>query len=142
MAERRRYTRKTKASAVIAAEMSSVMAAAESLDIPRKTVEYWFDAPEFATLRQKTRADMAEETAALAHKVLGVIKEKLPDYEPKDLNTLYGILVDKSQLLTGEATSRTESRDITDTLDDHEREALRKVLDEAMNEPIGIPDVP
>lgn len=132
MAERRRYTRKTKASAVIAAEMSSVMAAAEAVGVPMTTVAYWFNAPEFAELRKKTREDMAEETAALAHKVLGVIKDKLPDYEPRDLNTLYGILVDKSQLLTGEATSRTESKDITATLDDHEREALRKVLDEAM----------
>src|SRR5450631_665465 len=123
MEARRRYSRKTKASAVIAAEMSSVMAAAENLGIPRKTVEYWFDAPEFAELRQKTRKDMSEETAALAHRVLGVITGKLGEYEPRDLNTLYGILVDKSQLLTGEATSRSETRDITDTLDDHERDA-------------------
>ena len=123
-----------KAAAVIAAEMSSVLAASEALGIPERTVGYWFDAPEFAELRVKTREDMAEETAALAHKVLGVITAKLPDYEPKDLNTLYGILVDKSQLLTGEATSRSEHRDITETLDDHEREALRKVIDEVMAE--------
>jgi hypothetical protein len=132
MAERRRYTKSQKMAAVIAAEFTTPQAAAEGLDIPQSNVYYWFNAPEFVELRKKTREDMAEETAALAHKVLGVITAKLPDYEPKDLNTLYGILVDKSQLLTGQATSRTEARDITATLDDHERETLRKVLDEAM----------
>jgi hypothetical protein len=134
MAERRRYSKSQKMAAVIAAEFTTPEAAAEGLGIPPSTVYYWFDQPEFVELRKKTREDMSAETAALAHKVLGVITAKLPDYEPRDLNTLYGILVDKSQLLTGEATSRSESRDITDTLDDHEREALRKVLDEVMAE--------
>ena len=132
MAERRRYTKSQKMAAVIAAEFTTPEAAAEGLGIPESTVRYWFDAPEFAELRTKTREDMAAETAALAHKVLGVITSKLPDYEPRDLNTLYGILVDKSQLLTGEATSRTESRDITDTLNDGEREALRKVIEDVL----------
>ena len=85
-------------------------------------------APEFVELRKKTREDMAEETAALAHKVLGVITAKLPEYEPKDLNTLYGILVDKSQLLTGEATSRTEHRELLGDFDDHERDAMAEWL--------------
>ena len=132
MAERRRYTKSQKMAAVIAAEFTTPQAAAEGLGIPQSNVYYWFNAPEFVELRKKTREDMAQETAALAHKVLGVITAKLPDYEPRDLNTLYGILVDKSQLLTGQATARSESRDITATLDDHERETLRKVLDEAM----------
>ena len=138
MPERRRYSRKTKASAVIAAEMSSVLAASEALNIPHMTLDYWFHHPEFVELRKKTREDTAEESAALTHKVLAIINTKLPDYEPKDLNVLYGILIDKSQLLSGQATSRTESKDITDTLDDHERETLRKVLDEAMAENAGL----
>src|SRR5579862_5409735 len=124
MAERRRYPRRTKAAAVVAAEMSSVLAASEALGIPERTVGYWFDAPEFAPLRAKTREDMAEETASLAHMVLGVIRSKLPDYEPRDLNTLYGILVDKSQLLTGEATSRAEIRDVTADLKPEEAAQL------------------
>jgi hypothetical protein len=138
VAERRRYTKSQKMTAVIAAEFSTPEAAAEQLGIPPSTVYYWFDQPEFVELRKKTREDMADETSALAHKVLGIITAKLDDYEPKDLNNLYGILIDKSQLLSGEATSRTESKDITATLDDHERETLRKVLDEAMAENAGL----
>ena len=128
MAERRRYTKSQKMAAVIAAEFTTPQAAAEGLDIPQSNVYYWFNAPEFVELRKKTREDMAEETAALAHKVLGVITAKLPDYEPKDLNTLYGILVDKSQLLTGEATSRTEHRELLGDFDDHERDAMAEWL--------------
>ena len=135
MAERRRYSRKTKVSAVIAAEMSSVLAASESLKIPHMTLDYWFHHPEFVELRKKTREDTAEESAALTHKVLAQINAKLPDYEAKDLNILFGILVDKSQLLSGEATNRTESRDLTSGFDDHEREALAEVLKRAIEEP-------
>ena len=78
--------------------------------IPPTTIAYWFDQPEFVALRAKTREDLAEETNTLAHKVLGKIAEKLDQFEPKDLAILYGILTDKGQLLSGQATSRTERR--------------------------------
>src|ERR1035437_1349681 len=136
MAERRRYTKSQKMAAVIAAEFTTPEAAAEGLGIPPSTVYYWFDQPEFVELRKKTREDMSAETAALAHKVLGVITAKLPDYEPRDLNTLYGILVDKSQLLTGEATARLENRDLTNGLDDHEKEAMADLLKRAIEEQV------
>jgi hypothetical protein len=134
MAERRRYTRKTKATAVIAAAMSSVSAAAEASGIPRKTLEYWVEAPEFAELRQKTRTELAEGSIVLAHLAQAELTRKIRagEVEPRDLATIYGIAIDKGQLLAGEATNRTESRDLTNTMDDHEREALRKVLDEVM----------
>ena len=126
----RRYSRKSKVAAVIAAEFTTVEAAAEAAGIPRTTVQYWFDAPEFVTLRQKTREDLAEESMSMAHLVLSEIKRRINEYEPRDLSVLLGILVDKGQLLTGHATGRIETRDITDTLDDAEREALRNAIDE------------
>ena len=108
MAERRKYTKRQKATVVIAAEMTSVAAAAKAAGIPEMTVHYWFDSPEFVELRTKTREDLAEETNALAHKVLGKITERIDEFEAKDLAILYGILTDKGQLLAGQATSRFE----------------------------------
>src|SRR5450631_1697274 len=92
MAERRRYSRKTKASAVIAAEMSSVMAAAETTGIPRTTIGYWVEQPEFVTLRQKTRAEMAAGSTLLPHLAQAETMAKLRAHEvgPRDLAVICG----------------------------------------------------
>lgn len=43
--------------------------------------------------------------------------------------TSFGILMDKYRLEVGEATTRSESRALTEDLDDHERAALRDAID-------------
>lgn len=127
MAERRRYTKRTKAGAVTKALASSAQAASEATGIPRRTIGYWMDSPEFAELRQKTREDMAEEASVLAHKTLEKIKDKLDQFEPKDLAVLFGILTDKGQLLSGGPTSRSEVS-VTEGWDDHERMLLKDAI--------------
>jgi hypothetical protein len=134
MTERRRYTKRQKMTAVIAAEASSLTEAAEAQGIPKQTLAYWRDSAEFGLLRTKTREDLAEESQALAHKVLSVIHGKLHEFEPRDLSVLYGILTDKAQLLSGHATARTETKTLADTLDDHERAVLRDVIDRAVSD--------
>jgi hypothetical protein len=134
MAERRSYTRRQKITAVIAADMTSQEAAAEAAGIPRKTLAYWMDKPEFAPYRHKARESLAEEMAVIARLaaqklVEAVLAGKL---EPRDLITALGVATDKMQLLTGQATDRLETRDITATLDDHERARLRDILDDAL----------
>ena len=128
MAERkpRRYTQRSKVTTIIAAELTSVAAAAAAAGIHENTVRYWMDSPEFVELRAKTREDMAAESSALAHKVLGSIQARLAEFEPRDLTILYGVLVDKGQLLSGQATSRHET--ITEGWDDHEKVALRDAI--------------
>lgn len=130
VAKRRKYTRRQKAAAVIAAEMSTVASASAQMGIPERTVGYWFDSPAFAELRAKTREDLAAESMALAHKALQVIDSKLDSFEPRDLSVLYGILTDKGQLLSGAATSRTEHRELLADFDDHERDAVADWLRE------------
>lgn len=125
---RRRYTKRQKATTVIAAEMVTVAAAAEAAGVPESTVRYWMDSPEFVELRAKTREDMAEESAALAHKALEAIQRRLGEFEPRDLTILYGVLVDKSQLLSGQATGRLEHRELLADFDDHETDAMREWL--------------
>lgn len=131
MAERRRYTRKTKAAAIIAATVSTAAAAAEAQGIPESTIRYWLDSPQFAELRTKTREEMAAGSMVLAHMAADELGKKIRagEVEPRDLATIYGIAIDKGQLLAGAATSRSETRDVTDTLDDHERENLRNAID-------------
>ena len=126
----RRYARRQKVTAVIAAEMTSVAAAAEQAGIPESTLRYWMDDPEIAELRAKTREDRAEAASTLATVVLGEIKRRLPEFEPRDLSILYGVLTDKGQLLGGEATSRTESLSLTGGLKDKERQKLRDFIDQ------------
>jgi hypothetical protein len=140
VSEKRRYSKATKVRTVIAAEMTSVAAAAEQAGIPETTVAYWFDAPEFVDIRRKTREDLAEESMGMAHKVLGEIKRRLDEFEPRDLSVLYGILTDKGQLLSGGATTRSETKDLTALVTDHEREALRIVLDDVLRESVHAGD--
>lgn len=133
MAEHRRYTRKQKVSAVTAAAASSVLAAAEASGIPESTLRYWLDKPEFAELRDKTREEASKGWEVIQHLALGRLRELIPTMEPRDLTILAGLAVDKSQLLSGGATSRSEHRDITDGLNDHEWESLTTLLREAAN---------
>jgi hypothetical protein len=126
--KKRRYTKRQKTTVVIAAEMSSVAAAAEASGIPESTLRQWVNSPAYAELRAKTREDLAEESSVLAHETLGHIRAKLDQFEPRDLTILYGVLVEKGQLLAGGATGRIETRRLLDDFDDHETDAMREWL--------------
>lgn len=125
MAERRRYTKRQKMTATIAADMTSTEAAAEAMGIPRKTIAYWMDDPEFAELRHNARERMAEETLSVARLAWGKLAERIRsgDIETRDLVMATGMATDKAQLLNGGATGRTETRDITGTISDAELSA-------------------
>ena len=131
---RRRYTRKQKAIAVLAAANATVAAASEQTGVPESTIRYWFDKPEFAELRAKTDQERADGFRLLALAAANRLAELVPTMEPKDLVILMGVATDKAQLVSGGATSRTENRSITDGMDDHERETLREILKEAVAE--------
>lgn len=136
MAAGRRYTKQQKATAVMAAEMVNAQAAAEQTGIPRTTIIHWLNDPELVALRQKTRETMAEDMKALAMVALDALMGAIRrgELEGRDLIVALGVAIDKAQLLSGEATSRTETRDLTDTLDDHERARLRDILDDALRQ--------
>jgi len=131
MAERRRYTKRQKASAVTKAMATSTLAASESLGIPERTIGYWLEHPEFAELRAKTREQLAEGSMVLANLAQAELQRKVQagEVEPKDLAVIYGIAIDKAQLLSGAATSRTETKALSDGLSDHEKQQLRDGLD-------------
>jgi hypothetical protein len=120
MREHRRYTRRQKVTAVVAAEMTSQEAAAEATGIPRTTLAYWMDDPEFVALRQNAREAMADEALTVARLAWGKLAQAIRagELEPRDLVLATGMATDKAQLLNGMATARMESRDITGTLAD------------------------
>jgi len=135
--ERRRYTKRQKADAVTVALGSTVQAAAEQTGIPRTTIDYWMESPDFVELRKKTREEIAEGSIVLANLAQSELARKVRagEVEPRDLAVIYGIAIDKAQLLSGAATTRTETKTLSDGLNDHEKRALRNGLDRLLADP-------
>jgi hypothetical protein len=125
--------KRQKLAAVLAADMVGVVAAAEQSGIPESTIRYWAQKPEFAEYRAKARQDLVDEVGVVAHLAWRRVAEALlaGTMEPRD-----ALSADKAtslyQLVTGEATQRTESRELTEGLDDHERATLRKMLEDEL----------
>lgn len=129
MAARRRYAKKEKLAAVMAAEMAGLTQASEQTGIPKSTLAYWMERPEFAQVRTKTREDLADEIKVVAHMAWQAIAESLRQgtMEPRDAIFAAEKATSLQLLMSGDATSRTESRDISGTLSDAEvREAIRE----------------
>jgi transposase-like protein len=124
----RRYTRKEKVAAVSAAAASSVLAAAQESGIPESTLRYWWSRPEFVELRDRAREDTARDYTVIQHLGLARLVELIPTMDARDLTVLVSMAADKSQLLSGEATQRHETRTLTEGMDDHERDALRDAI--------------
>ena len=126
------YSRKRKAEAVVLADnKGSVRAAARELGMPARSIYRWRDDPEMAQYVAKTREELAEDvrTAAALFWSTLIDRVKAGDIETRDLIIASGVAIDKAQLLSGGATARTESRVLTEGLDDHERTALRDAID-------------
>jgi hypothetical protein len=121
MATHRRYTRKEKAEAVAEAAMTSAEAAAEKTGIPRRTIGYWMDQPEFAELRLKTGDQVADAMWVVIQQGVRRIAELIPRTDDLGkVGVAVGILYDKRALLTGAATGRTEHRDLSGSLSDND----------------------
>ena len=131
MVARRRYNHREKVAAVLAADASSLTAAAEATGVPRKTIAYWLDRPEFADIRQNAREHIAEDALAVARLAWKKLGQAIADdlLEPRDLVIATGMATDKSQLLNGGATARSENRDITGTISDAELVAAIREAD-------------
>lgn len=131
MATRVRRDRKTKLSVVMAAEMVGVTEAARQAGIPHSTVAYWLDLPEFVQYRRKAREDMAEEVGIVAHLAWQRVAEALRagTMEPRDALFAADKATTLYQLVTGQATDRHETRDVTATLDDSEKQQLAEAID-------------
>ena len=137
MPPHRRYSKSQKISAVTAAVASSTLAAAEQSGIPESTLRYWMNDPELAEIREKARAELAPmaATAAFLAWAETIRLLRTGGLEPRDVLFAVGLATDKSQLLAGGVTNRTETRALSDGLNDHEKQQLRDALDRLLSEP-------
>jgi len=128
---RRRYTKAEKLSAVMAAEMTGVTASGEATGIPKTTIHYWMQRPEFAQYRTKAREDLKDEITVVAHLAWQRVAEGLNrgELEPRDALFAAEKATAQYLLMSGEATSRTETKALTDDLDDNEKQRLRDWID-------------
>lgn len=136
MTERRRYTKRQKLATVMAADMVGVVAASEQSSIPESSIRYWAQKPEFAEYRARAREEMAEEVGIVAHLAWQRVAEALRagTLEPRDALFAADKATTLYQLVSGEATSRTETRDITDTMTQEQKDALADEIDAWLRE--------
>lgn len=134
MSERRRYSARTKARAVGIAVVEGVTEAERQLAIPKQTIDYWLRQDErFGHLRTRAREEVAEDFWTGVQVGLEEVTKGLRTDAPlKDKAAALGVLYDRFALLTGDPTARTENREVEAGLKDHESEALRKAIDEAL----------
>ena len=116
MTTRRTYTNRERAKAVGIAVVTGVSEAERQTGIPKETIHYWTDKPEFAHLRTRARELVADDMWTGVQIGLRAVIEGLqnPDAPLRDKAQALGIVYDRFALLSGEATTRSEHRDITD----------------------------
>jgi hypothetical protein len=118
-----------RARAVGIALVDGVPAAAAATGIPDRTIYEWQESPEFAELRERTKEQVADEWWAIVQQGFRKTAELLGGTtDAQRAATATAIIADKMLLIRGEATSRTESRSLSDVLDDHERATLRSLI--------------
>jgi hypothetical protein len=126
---------RVKAEAVGLSVVKGAAAASRETGIPRKTITYWREQPEFAELRQQKRDEVAADIYAVFQKGIRRIEELLPLTDDMGkVAVATGILYDKLALMSGDATVRTETRDATAMLPDGEKEALADAIDSWLKE--------
>ena len=104
-------------------------AAARATGIPENTIREWVGRPEFAELRERTKQAVADEWwAGVQHGFRRVIEAFDQEADVQKKATAAAILFDKVAMLRGEATSRSEARDITNQFNDHENDTLSELL--------------
>ena len=123
----RQYPKRQKLAAVLAADVAGVVQAERQTGIPESTIRYWMDRPEFAEFRAKAREEMAEEVKVVAHLAWKRIAETIGTMEPRDALFAAEKATSLHLLMSGEATSRSEHRDLTDP-DDAGLDALEQII--------------
>lgn len=120
----------TKAKAVGLALVTSGAEAARQMGLPERTVQQWVASPEFAALRATPREDVVDAMWVAAQEGVHALREGItnPKAYLRDKVAAFDSLMEKWALLRGEATSRTELKDITRDLDDHEAEIFGEVV--------------
>jgi hypothetical protein len=112
--------------------------ASRETGIPEGTIYTWMDSPEFTELRERTKDAAAAEWWSIVQFGFRRVRELLKDEkDAQRAATATAIVTDKMLLLRGDATTRTETRAITDGWDDEERDALKRAIDAELSKVPG-----
>lgn len=126
MPTRRQRTTAEKARAIGLAEVVGIARASRETGIPESSIRTWRERPDFAELRGEKKEQVREDVWAAFQTGVRRVVELIPrtdDLQKVAMAT--GVLYDKFALMSGEATSRTESKALTDDISDDERQRLR-----------------
>jgi hypothetical protein len=135
MAERRRYTARTRAKAVGIAMVDGVTAAERVTGIPKQTIHQWTEKPEYGQLRTTAREVVVQELWVGLQVGVKVLTEGLEGDAPLNHKAAaFDSLAERYALLNGEATTRTENRELLNTFNDGEKEALAAWLHDVAKE--------
>jgi hypothetical protein len=138
MTERRRYTARERAKAVGIATVDGVTAAERTTGIPKETIQYWTTKPEYAQLRTTAREVVVEQLWIGVQVGIEELTKGLRSDAPVHQKAqAFEALAERYSLLNGEPTHRSETRTVTDGLSDHEKAALRAVIDQAIAETVA-----
>ena len=114
-------------------EVDGIRATAREAGVPESTLRHWRESGEMAQLRAEKKEEVAADVWATFQAGVRRVAELIPKTDDlQKVATATGIIYDKFALMSGEATGRTEHRELDSGLDDHESEALRKAIDEAL----------
>lgn len=123
-------SKRQKLAAVLAAESVGVVMAERETGIPESTIRYWMAKPEFAEIRARTRAELAEEYRVAAHVTIARLVELAPTMEARDVIFAVEKVATLAQLLSGGATGRIETRELLNGFADGEVEGVQEWLRE------------
>lgn len=117
MATRRRYTKPQKAEAVGLAAMVGVSEAERLSGIPKTTIQYWMESPDFVQLRTRAQDEfILDMWVGLQIGATEIVKGFLDPNTPlRDKAAAWKEVGERYALMTGQATARTEHVDSTDT---------------------------
>lgn len=106
--------------------------ASRQTGVPERTIQEWMNRPEFAELRARSKDEVATEWWAGIQTIARSIFRDIESASVRDRAVALGIVAEKMLLIRGEATTRSESRDLTDDLDDHEAAVLGELVREEL----------
>lgn len=139
--KQRTYTDVEKAEALSTLDLyrGNVVLAARAAGVPRTTLAEWAHnrhiSKDVPGIRQVKKGVLSERFNDLAELLLDHVHEKLEDATLQQIVTAAGIAVDKSQLLSGNPTSISE----TTHIDNRERaKRVNELLDAARERRVGL----
>jgi hypothetical protein len=129
-----------RARAVGIAAVTSIAEASRQTGIPQQTIQQWYNLPEFGELRSRKTEVMEDEWRVGVQMAFRRSIELLAQTEdPVKAATTGAIIYDKLALSSGQATARTESKDITvDIPDDLKRDLRERFSDHYRSQDEGV----